>query len=225
MGTQQSKSHKSKTYLIREFRTSSDLNDAYECFVSSFYHIQWPIIDEANSQFIKDIILWYHHIGSKTFVAEFEGRVRGVLVGSFRPGLAAAGRALVTITKMLCHMIAGHYQLSALAKKHLFQLFRSFLPYIYLHPHSKAETLLLISHKEYRGGIGRALMDAWIAEVRSNGIQTATVCTDSAMSWDFYERYGYRRVREFDYAAYKYSLPTKNVKGYIYLMDVSPSGR
>jgi ribosomal protein S18 acetylase RimI-like enzyme len=221
MLTQQLNSDKNKTYLIREFCPSSDLDDAYECYVSSFYHVQWPIIDEASPQFLKDIILLYHHIGSKTFVAEVEGRVRGVLVGSFRSDLDTAGRALVAAVKMLLHMIAGRYQLSALAKKHLFQLFRGFLLYIYLHPHnSDAETLLLVSHKEYRGGIGRALMDAWIREVRSNGFQTATVGTDSVLSWDFYERYGYRRVREFDYTAYKYSLPTEKVKGYIYLMDV-----
>jgi GNAT superfamily N-acetyltransferase len=217
----ESKNYKRKTYLIREFRPSSDLNDAYECFVSSFHHVQWPIIDEANSQLIKDIILLDHHIGSKTFVAEVEGRVRGVLIGSFRSDLDTTGRALVASTRMLCRWIAGRYHLSALAKKHLFQLFRSFLPYFYLHPHnSDAETLLLMSHKEYRGGIGRALMDAWVTEIRSYGCETATVGTDSTLSWDFYERYGYRRVREFDYTAYKHSLSKEKVKGYIYWIDV-----
>ena len=209
-----------RTYLIREFRPSSDLDDAYECFVSSFYHIDWPIVDGADPQLIRDIILFLHHIGSKTLVAEVDGGTRGVLVGLLRPRLATAGRALAASTRMLCRWIAGRYRMSLLAKKHHFQLIRASLPYIYLDPSSEAETLLLMSQKEYRGGIGRALMDAWIAEVRSHGFQNATVGTDSALSWDFYERYGYRRVREFDYIAYKHSLLAEKVKGYIYLMDI-----
>jgi len=212
--------NKGRTYVIREFRLSSDLDDAYECFVSSFYQIDWPIIDGAAPQLIKDIFLFLHHIGSKTFVAEADGRARGVLVGLLQPRLATAGRALAASTRMLFRWIAGRYQLSALAKKHLFQLFLGALPYIYLDPSSEAETLLLMSHKEYRGGIGRALMDAWIAEVRSSGANNASVGTDSILSWDFYEKYGYRRVREFNYTAYKHSLPKEKVKGYIYWIDV-----
>jgi GNAT superfamily N-acetyltransferase len=216
-----SMNNKRKTYLIREFNPSSDLDDAYECYVSSFNHINWPIVNEAAPQLIKDTILFLHQMGSRTFVAEVDGRARGVLVGLFRPRLATAGRALAATTRMLGRWIAGRYRLSWLAKKHLFQLFRGSFPYIYFHPSSEAETLLLMSHKEYRGGIGRALMDAWIAEVRSSGSRNATVGTDSTLSWDFYERYGYRRMKEFDYTAYKYSLPKEKVKGYIYLLDIN----
>jgi len=216
----ESRSSTNRTYLIREFRPSSDLDDAYACFVSSFYHVDWPIVDGANPQLIKDIILFLHHIGSTTLVAEADQGARGVLVGLCRPRLATAGRALAASTRMLFRWIAGRYQLSALAKKHLFHKFRGSLPYIYLDPSSEAETLLLMSQKEYRGGIGKALMDAWIAQVRSSESQNATVGTDSALSWDFYERYGYRRVREFNYTAYKHSLPAEKVKGYIYLMDI-----
>jgi ribosomal protein S18 acetylase RimI-like enzyme len=190
--------------------------------VSSFNHINWPIVNEAAPQLIKDMILFLHHIGSKTLVAEVDGKARGVLVGLLRPRLAAAGRALAASARMLRRWIAGRYRLSSLAKKHLFQLFWGSFPYIYFAPSSEAETLLLMSHKEYRGGIGRALMDAWIAEVRSSGSCNATVGTDSTLSWDFYERYGYRRIKEFDYTAYKCSLPTEKVTGYIYLLDIVP---
>jgi ribosomal protein S18 acetylase RimI-like enzyme len=216
----ESMNSKNRTYLIREFSPSSDLDDAYECYVSSFNHINWPIVNEAAPQLIKDTILFLHHIGSKTLVAEADGRARGVLVGLLRPRLATAGRALAVSARILCRWTAGRYRLSWLAKKHLFQLFRGSFPYIYLHPSSEAETLLLMSHKEYRGGIGRALMDAWVAEVRSSDSRNASVGTDSTLSWDFYERYGYHRMREFDYTAYKYSLPKKEVKGYIYLLDI-----
>jgi ribosomal protein S18 acetylase RimI-like enzyme len=209
-----------KKYLIREFRPSVDLNDAYACYISSFYHTEWPLVDGADHQFIKDNLLLLHYLGSKTLVAEADGGARGILVGLLRPRLTLAGRALKAAAKILYRLITGRYRMNTLAKKHCFQHVRGFLPYIFLHPSGEAETLLLISQKEYRGGIGRALMDEWIEEVRSKGLRNATVGTDSALSWDFYERYGYQRVREFNFTAYKYSLPAKKVKGYIYSLDI-----
>ena len=209
-----------KRYLIREFHPSSDLEDAYACYIGSFYHTEWPLVDGADPQFIKDNILLMHYMGSKTFVAEADGGARGILVGLLRPRLALAGRVLALTTRIFYRLITGRYRMNTLAKKHCFQHVRGFLPYIYLHPRSEAETLLLMSQKEFRGGIGRALMDAWIAEVRSKGLRSATVGTDSTLSWDFYERYGYQRVREFNFTAYKYSLPEKKVKGCIYLLDI-----
>lgn len=210
-----------KRYLIREFRPTTDLDDAYACYISSFYHTEWPAVDGTDPEFIKDSILFLHYVGSKTLVAEAGKRVRGILVGLVRPRLASAGRALAMIARIFYRFITGRYQMNTLAKKHCFQHVRGILPYIYLHPSSsEAETLLLMSQKEFRGGIGRVLMDAWIAEVRSKGLQNVTVGTDSALSWDFYERYGYHRVREFNFTAYKYSLPAKKVKGYIYSLHI-----
>ncbi|HSW35527.1 MAG TPA: hypothetical protein VLH18_02880, partial [Candidatus Limnocylindrales bacterium] len=191
-----------------------------ECFVSSFYHNVWPIVDGADPRLIKDTLLMHHYIGSKTLVAEVDGTVRGILVGLCPMDLAALGRSLAAATKMLYRLTTGRYRLNPLAKKHLYQSYWSSLAYVYRHPSSRAETLLLASQKEYRGGIGRALMDAWLAEVRSSGFPNATVGTDSTVSWDFYERYGYRRVREFDFDGYKYSLPAEKVKGYIYFIDL-----
>jgi len=206
-------------YLIREFRPSADLDDAYACYISSFYHIEWPIVDGTDPQFIKDNILFLHHLGSNTIVAEADGGARGILVGLLSPRFASVFRTLAMTARIFFRWVTGRYRMNTMAKKHFFNHVRGFLPYIYFHPSSGAETLLLMSQKEYRSGIGRALMDAWIEVVRSSGSRNATVGTDSALSWDFYERYGYHKVREFNFTGYKYSLPAQKVKGYIYSMN------
>ena len=54
-------------------------------------------------------------------------------------------------------------------------------------------------------------MDAWVEESRARGYARSTVCTDSQPAWDFYERYGFKRVREFPFSAYHYSLPAEDV--------------
>jgi len=66
----------------------------------------------------------------------------------------------------------------------------------------------------------RVMMDAWVEESRARGYARSTVCTDSLLAWDFYERYGFKRVREFPFSAYHYSLPAEDVTSYIYSLDV-----
>ena len=122
----ESSSGMNKRYLIREFHPSSDLEDAYACYIGSFYHTEWPLVDGADPQFIKDNILLMHYMGSKTFVAEADGGARGILVGLLRPRLALAGRVLALNTRIFYRLITGRYRMNTLAKKHCFQHVRGF---------------------------------------------------------------------------------------------------
>ena len=47
-----------------------------------------------------------------------------------------------------------------------------------------------------------------------------TVGTDTKLSWDFYERSGFTKVRRFNMTAYHYSLPDDTVTGSIYSLDI-----
>jgi ribosomal protein S18 acetylase RimI-like enzyme len=195
-------------YLIRRFQPERDLEAAYNCFVSGFHHILWPVIDEAEPRLVKDIILAMHGAGDYTLVAEEEGEARGLLVGCFvyRPNLL---RKLWNVTEFGARFGARRYEMSTLAYKCLLQVLWGYLPFLYLHKFTPSETLLLTSQKEYRGGVGRAMMDGWIKQTREAGYRHSTVCTDSELSWDFYERYGFERVRDFPLRSYKYSMPEK----------------
>ncbi len=195
-------------YLVRRFHPERDLEAVRHCFSSGFHHILWPIIDEAEPRLVDDLILAMSGAGDCTLVAEEGGEARGILVGCFMYRLNFP-RKFWSAASFTARFAARRYDMSTLAYKCLLQVLWGYLPFLYLHPLTPSETLLLTSHREYRGGIGRAMMDGWMDETKKAGYRHSTVCTDSELSWDFYERYGFERVREFPLRAYKYSMPEK----------------
>jgi ribosomal protein S18 acetylase RimI-like enzyme len=66
-------------------------------------------------------------------------------------------------------------------------------------PHSDAQINLIIVNSKHRGkGLGKKLMDGFIAAAKEAGCRLATLYTDDQMSnWKFYEVYGFRRVGTF----------------------------
>ncbi|MHB8896240.1 MAG: GNAT family N-acetyltransferase [Candidatus Geothermincolia bacterium] len=209
-------------YTVRPFEPRTDLEGACKAFVDGFHHILWPIIEHADG-LVEDIILTFHEMGACSYVAEADGEARGILVG----GLPFDTRYVVKDVRLALGLGwrwlagSGRSRSRPFARACLRRVIIGYLPYEYLHPRTKStETFLLTSQSGWRGGIGRVLMDAWTAESRARGYVRSTVCTDSQLSWDFYERYGFKRVREFQSSAYYYSLPGTDVSGYIYSLDL-----
>lgn len=210
-------------YLVRAFDPERDLAGAYDAFVSGFHHILWPLIDHADRRLVEDIILTASRAAVSTYVAEADGEARGILVGGlpFMPSQVAQEAALMS--SFLLRWYAGPCRRLArpLALACLRRVLLGYMPFVFLHPmRPSSETLMLTSQGEYRGGIGKVMMDAWVDESRRMGCRRTTVCTDTELSWDFYERYGFTRVREFNLKAYAYSMPDCDPTGYIYSLDV-----
>ncbi|MBU1670658.1 MAG: GNAT family N-acetyltransferase [Actinobacteria bacterium] len=211
------------TYMVRRFEPERDLAGACDAFVSGFHHILWPLIDHADRSLLEDMILTANHMSAATYVAEADGEARGILVGGLPFENRRAARMMGTGMSFLMRWFAGRNRAKAtpFARACLRRVLVGYLPFTYRHPMSPStETLMLTSQKEYRGGIGRVMMDAWVAESRALGYHKTTVGTDTTLSWDFYERYGFSRVREFNLTAYDYSLPGEEVTGYIYSLDI-----
>lgn len=210
------------SYHIREFEPQRDIEGVYKSFVDGFYHILWPVIDHAEQKVVKDLILYLSRMGNKTYVADAEGEARGILVGGLPFEVSTLGKEICLLSSMLIRLSSGSYRMTPFARASMRRVFTGFLPFIYLHPVSpSSETLLLTSQKDFRGGIGCRLMDAWVSESLSRGYKRTTVCTDSKLSWDFYENYGFKKVREFKLRAYDFSLPGEKVTGFIYSMDIA----
>lgn len=207
-------------YEVRRFDPGRDLEAACRCYKSGFYHNSWPIIDHAEHSLLEDLILVTHRICDATFVAEVDGEARGILAGYFSGEPKSLLRALVLQAIFNARVLLRRYRMTPFARAAWWRSAYGILTYLVRHPVSPSETILLTSQKEYRGGIGRVLMDAWVAETLSRGYTHMTVCTDSTVSWDFYERYGFVRVRDFPLKSFFHSLPGVDVRGYIYSLDI-----
>jgi GNAT superfamily N-acetyltransferase len=210
-------------YLVRPFEPERDRDGAYRAFVQGFHHILWPMIDHAHRSMVDDAILTAYRMGVATFVAEADGEARGILVGA----LPTEPRELAKQVGLFCSYVwkwffgAGRGMARPLARAHLRRVLLGYTPFVYFHPmRPSTGTLMLTSQSDYRGGIGRVMMDAWVAESRSRGYRRTTVGTDTKLSWDFYERYGFSRVRSFNMTAYHFSLPEDTVTGLIYSLDI-----
>lgn len=212
-------------YLIRRFDPKKDLDAVYRCFVSGFHHNCWPLIDHAEPRVVGDSLLMTARAGDASFVAEADGEARGFLVGYFPlEGLKMPRAAMLSIGYSL-KVLLRRFDMTAFSRAFYWRRALGQLAFIVRSPKSPSEILILCSQREYRGGIGRALMDAWVAEVRDRGYSRTTVCTDSTVSYDFYERYGFARVRDFPLKMYFHSMPGVDVRGYVYSLELDRGAR
>lgn len=207
-------------FSIRRFDPARDLDAAYRCYVESFRQNSWPIIDHAEPRLLKDLILLNVRIADEVIVAERDGEARGLLFGSFPTEGANLPRAAALLVAFSIRVFLHGYDMTAFSRAAYRRMALGQVLVLLRHVRTPAEITILISQKGYRGGIGRAMMDAWVAEVEARRYKKTTVFTDSTVSWDFYERYGFKRVREFPYHAFFYSLPGVDVTGYFYSLDI-----
>ncbi|MBN2167705.1 MAG: hypothetical protein JW738_00555 [Actinobacteria bacterium] len=210
-------------YTIRSFDMPGDLDGAYRAFADGFRRNSWPLIDQAEPAMLKDTIADAVKLSDVSLVAEADGDARGILIGSF-PREGHLISRIISGVRMeagqVVRVLAGRYKMTPLARSAFWHQMLGHLVYYYHTPGNPAEILLLSSQEGYRGGIGRVLMNAWVAEVRRHGYSETVVGTDSILSYGFYEHYGFKRVREFSLKMYRDALPCVDVKGYVYRLDI-----
>ena len=158
-----------RQYEVRRFDHDRDLDAAYRCYVSGFYHNSWPIIDHAEPRLVKDMILNLDRIADATFVAEVDGEARGVLAGYFPADKRSLLRAAALTAVFQLKVLFRRYRMTPFARAAWWRMDRGFLEFRIRQPRSPAEILMLNSQKEYSGGIGRVMMDAWVDETKARG--------------------------------------------------------
>jgi GNAT superfamily N-acetyltransferase len=207
-------------FVIRRFDPERDVDAAYRCYVSGFYHNMWPIIDHAEPRLIKDFMSAFARASDSAFVAEADGEARGVLFGYFPARRASLFMVIAMQVSFQLKVLFRRYNMTLFARAAWWRVGIGELAYLVHKEKAPAEVLLLTSQKDYRGGIGRALMDAWVEETRVHGYDKIVVSTDSTVSYDFYEMYGFKRVRDFPLKCFFYSMPGVDVHGYIYSLHI-----
>jgi len=208
--------------LIRPFDPEDDMEGVYACYAEGFRHIIWPFLDHADKSVNLEILRFFWSGCTHGFVVEQGGEVYGVILGSIpvRPVKVAS---MVPGGLGLSIRAARGKGMEPVARRHFFNVALGYAPHVLRHPvdFSSAEILLFTSRKLLRGrGLGRKLMDAFFQKAKGENVPAIYVCTDTALSWHFYEAYGFSRVREFPMKAYKISLPGEEHQGLIYRMGL-----
>lgn len=208
--------------IIRPYSPETDMEGVFACYAEGFRHIVWPFLDHADKSLNMDILRFFWSGSTHGFVAESGGEVHGVIFGSIpeRPkhvlSMIPKGAGLM----LRAFMGKG---MEPIARRYFFNMAYGYAPHVLKHPvdFSSAEILLFTSRKALRGrGMGRKLMDAFVEKAGTSQIPCIHVCTDTSLSWHFYEAYGFKRVREFPMKAYSISLPGQEHDGLIYRMGL-----
>ncbi|MFH1313057.1 MAG: GNAT family N-acetyltransferase [Candidatus Eisenbacteria bacterium] len=209
----------SNRFEVRRFDPETDLDAAYRCYKSGFYRGMWPLIDHAEPRLLKDFILVAVRISDAAFVAVANGEARGVLTGYF-PNVFSQTRAAALMSGFTLKVALSRYRMRPFARAAWWRMSLGNLSVLIREPKSFAEITMLNSQEEYRGGIGRALVDAWVDEVRSRGYTNTTVVTDTTVNWTFYEKYGFERIRDFAVKTFDYALPGEDSRAFVYSMEI-----
>jgi len=206
-------------FEVREF-TDEDLSGVVKAFVEGFASRDKIVyrLSRFDPGLIEDVVRLFIEAGDLVLVAESEGKARGILVGdlsnSFRSEDLYRSLSIFASSSL---KISDH--------RTIFSLFDGVM-YAFqfsLHYTSVPSILLLTSQKGFREGIGTALMDRWIEEVKREGYDSTIVGTDERLNWRFYERYGFERNKTFKLRPRPISRPSEKIDGFIYKYDIISS--
>lgn len=209
---------------IREFKPS-DIEEVNDVYCDSFYSTQWPVIEHASPDLTKDIVLMFSSWGISSLVAEIDGKVAGILIGAESPTLRWDLNCLKGILKFALKFLSGRYKCNWLGRKHFLTILEYFIVSgFHIRPIPDAQVLLLCVHSKYRGkGIASDLMNAYFDFIKGfdANIKSIALCTCTAMTWQFYEAFGYKRVSEWKEHAFRYSLSDEEVTSFLYWYELS----
>jgi GNAT superfamily N-acetyltransferase len=209
---------------IRAFEIKKDMEGAIRCFNEGFEHILWPSIKYAKPSLHEDFIKFFYKMSTDCFVAEVDGEICGIIFGAAPFKIKSILNAILFyLLYVIPRGLVNSYGMNWLAYKHFFQLIYGYLPFFFLHPNRwpMCEVALFTSINKYRSrGLGRRLMDRFISTVRAGSYEGASVCTDTALSYRFYEVYGFELEKSFIQRSYKYSIPHISFKALIYYLKI-----
>ncbi len=209
-------------FTIREFEPDRDLDAVVRCYESGFGPTLWPIFKYSERAAIEDLVMTDHRACNVGLVAEAGGEARGVLFGSFPESRFDLLKHLgLVFALMYRRLISRRHEMRPFARvvlRHV--VMHEFLYYMHLPGGKAAEIESFTSQEEWRGGLGRALMDAFVEKARSRGLERVNLGSDSELSWPFYEKYGFKRTAEWKHHGYDYTLPDRDVTAFIYSLHL-----
>lgn len=179
--------------------------DCARCFFDGFFDCE---ADENDRAYLQDYAMVMIEKSNFTYVAEADGRVVGFISGvypkAFSPALAkkhdVPPRWGKIIKFTLRYYLKGYHLSRGFSAAYDFfyaqMLQRRHLPV----GKCDCELAALSSRRDYRRGVGTALLSAFVERCRQDGATSTRLFTNTNASYTFYEKRGFACVGEHPYA-------------------------
>lgn len=188
-------------FVVRPYE-DRDASACGECLYEGFFTC--PVTDN-DMDLLRDYVKALVAMSNFTYVAEAEdGKVVGFISGKYEKGFARSlkprqgeGRARGILVTGALKFLLGGFGLSGPFR----QQFNGFLRQVQeadpkMMGRYDLELLALASRRDYRRGLGTALLARFLERAREDGAVTVKVFTNTLAYWEFYERRGFSRVAE-----------------------------
>ncbi|MCB0220200.1 MAG: GNAT family N-acetyltransferase [Chrysiogenetes bacterium] len=216
----------SPEFHIAPYDPARHLEGCTEALRSAFSHNHWPAWQCASPRMASDFTALLASISDLNFVIEDKatGAARGQVFCMAPAAKGQLARGFWPFAKLGGQFFTGLYLPRMTAIRHLLGIGRGYAGLFKDHPSNDPhfEVVLFAIHESMQGkGWGRRLMDAAVEKFSERGAEKAILMTDSTMSWQFYERYGYKRILTSPMGgAYKVAMDSDHEDAYIYEVDV-----
>ena len=189
----------------------------------------WPIVRSVVAtrdlpRFMRLYVDVCRPAATRSEVACVDGQVAGFLLGRVQRAVTwwQSVQMWSGLVKAGVRLFSGRYG----RVKHPFEFARCFLSTeAKAQQHSagsEAEVVLFVVGSQYQGlGLGRALLDRFVAAARQRGARLMTLYTDPLSNWKFYERYGFTRRATFVDDLDTYFRGEKTA-GFVYELKLQP---
>lgn len=215
----------SRDYRIAQYDPARHREGCTEALRSAFSHDHWPVWQCTSPRMAADLIDVMAGVSDYNLVIEDpSGKARGQVFCMAPASRAQMAKSLWPVTKLVTQTLGGLYFPRPTAIRHLLGIGRGYSGLMKIHPNNDPhyEVVLFAIHESMQGkGWGRRLMDAAMEKFAERGAEKAILMTDSTMSWQFYERYGYERILSSPMgSAYKVAMGSDDEDAYIYEINV-----
>ncbi len=188
-------------FTVRPYR-EEDATACGECFYEGFFTCP---IDENDKKFLRDYAQVLTEKCNFTYVAETkEHQIVGFISGIYYKDFSKALAAKYELKKHYGQWIAMFlkfyfkgYKLSEAFQKQFDDFFRQ------ARERDKKtfgrcdlELVALSSKKDYRKGLGTTLLTRFLERGKKDGADSVRLFTNSLVSWEFYEKHGFKKVAE-----------------------------
>lgn len=213
---------------LREYNPFLDRSDTAETIRSAFAHNFSPFWKDAPEYALAVLDLVARFADVRLVMTDDGNRARGAIFCVAPFTFMRFAGALGGTASLGWQRLTGAIRLSEKGREFERNLFGAYLPIFAKYPLRARhfEVVLFAIHESMRSkGFGKKMMDEAVRRVYARGAAELSLLTDSTMSWQFYERYGFTRSHSYPLGnAYALATGSTSEQAYIYHLPLRQKG-